>query len=93
MDHDDRWCAVLSYVFIGLVWYALHRSMRRNSFVTFHALQALWLWIAAVVLQLLAGFISFLFFLWIVAAAALFVFALTGMFIALEGRKDTVLPG
>ena len=89
---DTHWCAALSYLFIGLVWYALHPSMRKDSFATFHARQAFWLWLGAVVLQLVATLIPFLFFLWIVTAVALFLFALSGMFISLEGRRDSILP-
>lgn len=39
--NQETWCAALSYLFIGLVWFAVDDTMKKNNFVKFHVKQAL----------------------------------------------------
>lgn len=87
MDNNYKWCAALSYIFFGLVWFVLDPTVRKNNFVKYHVHYAFWLWISAIILQLVAVFLFAFFYLWILVAIALFVFSLLGVIIALEGKK------
>lgn len=76
---DAKICGILSYFLIGIIWYFADDKMRKNAYATFHAKQALALFVAFVIwkvafflltaitlgLFVLVGWIGFLlFFIW-----------------------------
>jgi uncharacterized membrane protein len=85
--NEGKLCAILSYVFIGLLWYALDHHQQKNEFTKFHAKEGLLLLLLYIALQIIAtipvvgGFIAAL------ASLALFVLGLIGLYNAFTGRK------
>ena len=52
---QEMWCAALSYLFVGLIWFAVDDTMKQNRFVKFHVKQALVLIIIGVLLGIVMG--------------------------------------
>lgn len=48
---NNKICAVLSYLIIGLIWYAVDDNMKKDAFVKYHVKQGLVLLIASFVIQ------------------------------------------
>jgi len=46
---NEKICAILSYLFIGVIWYFADEKMKKSSFARFHAKQGLVLFIADVI--------------------------------------------
>lgn len=46
---NEKLCAVLSYVLIGVIWYFADEKMKKSSFAAYHAKQGLVLFIAVII--------------------------------------------
>ena len=84
---EENWCAALSYVFVGLLWYLLDDKMRKSSFVKFHVKQALVLLIAVLLLEILSTVLFFIFFVWWLVGLFLFIIGLLGVIYALDNQE------
>jgi len=57
MGKDDaNFCAALSYVVIGIIWYFADKKMRKNPFATYHAKQGIVLLITTLILSAISSF-------------------------------------
>lgn len=45
---NEKVCAILSYLLIGIIWYFADEKMKKSSFARFHAKQGLVLFIASI---------------------------------------------
>ncbi|HLD97109.1 MAG TPA: hypothetical protein VI934_02085 [Candidatus Nanoarchaeia archaeon] len=98
-------CAILSYFFIGIVWFFVDEKMKKDSLAKFHVKQAIILLIFSVIWSILLQFLSvfvvflarflsvFLFFLSIPVLLSYvpLVFAIIGILNALN-KKEKELP-
>ena len=41
MNHKEKACSVLSYLFVGIIWFFVDKEMRNSAFVRFHAGQGI----------------------------------------------------
>ncbi len=87
---DKNWCAALSYLFVGILWFALDDNMRKDSFVRFHAKQGLVLLIAVIALNMLSSLLPFLALVWWLLGLGLFVLGLLGFIFALDHKKKSI---
>ncbi len=88
-------CAMLSYLFVGIVWFFVDEKMKKDALAKFHVKQAIILLIFSVVWSVLLGFLgAFLFFLGPIAFLLSYVpliFAIIGILNALN-KKEKELP-
>jgi uncharacterized membrane protein len=54
---NEKACAVLSYILIGLIWYLADDKMKKSNFAKYHVKQGLVLLIASIVYSILLGII------------------------------------
>lgn len=54
-DSNEQLCAILSYLFVGIIWYFADEKIKKSSFVKFHVKQALILIIAEIIYSVLIG--------------------------------------
>ena len=93
---NEKICAVLAYLLIGIIWYFVDDKIRKDAFVKFHVKQGIVLLIFAIcwsiVLQILI--IMMLFPMWRIIAILSYVpliFAVIGIINALN-NKENELP-
>ena len=55
--NDGKFCAILSYLLIGIIWYFADEKMKKNEFAKFHAKQALVLFILDIIYVIILGVI------------------------------------
>ena len=88
-------CAILSYFFIGIVWFFVDEKMKKDSLAKFHVKQAIILLIFSVIwsilLQFLGFFLRFLGPLYFLLSYVPLVFAIIGILNALN-KKEKELP-
>ncbi len=73
-------CAALSYLLIGLIWYAIDEKMKKNDFVKFHVKQGLILLVIAVIYSIILQIITFpLHFLGFLGEIIIWVLQLTNL--------------
>ena len=100
-NNNEKLIAVLSYLLIGLIWYALDENARKSSFTKFHVKQAINLMIISVVVQiafsiiggLLAITIILIPFVFLISMALSFAFLvlwIIGLINAINGEKRDV---
>lgn len=58
---NEKACAILSYILIGIIWYFVDEKMKKNEFVKYHVKQGLVLLIVAIIFSAIASipFIGF----------------------------------
>lgn len=54
-QENDRLCAILNYLIIGMIWYLADEKMKKNSFVKYHFKQGLVLLIFEIITSLVMG--------------------------------------
>lgn len=52
---NEKLCAILSYLFIGIIWYFIDDEMKKSSFAKFHAKQGLVLLITDIIFWVVAS--------------------------------------
>lgn len=73
-------CAALSYLLIGLIWYAIDDKMKKSEFVKFHVKQGLILLVIAVIYSIILQIITFpLHFLGFLGEIIIWVLQLTNL--------------
>lgn len=83
----QRWCAALSYLIFGLLWYAFDSSIKHTVFLKFHVRQSVIFLLGLVIVQVLAELFAFIPFLWSVLALFLLFVGIAGILHALRGEK------
>lgn len=91
LHYERRWCAALSYLVVGLIWYFLDDNMKKDSFVKYHVKQGLVLLISVITLQVLLSLMTFLTIVWMLMGLFLLVIGLIGVVYALE-HKEKPMP-
>jgi len=91
---DRDICALLSYLLVGLIWYAFDEKMHKDAFVKYHVKQGLVLLIFAILWGILLSIVLpiffFLFFLiWIVGLLQFvpLLLAILGIINVANGKK------
>jgi len=81
-------CAILSYLFIGIVWYFIDENMKKNTFAKFHVKQSLVLLVVSIILQIIGTIIPIIGWFLILPLAGIFglVWMLIGIINALNGQ-------
>ena len=69
----DNVAATLCYVFILAIVFLLIEPYNRNKTVRFHAFQAIFLWVAMIVVYIGIGFLGIIFPWWLTSTLSLFV--------------------
>lgn len=91
LHYERRWCAALSYLVVGLIWYFLDDSMKKDPFVKYHVKQGLVLLLSVIALQVLSSLIIFLTIVWMLMGLFLLIIGLIGVVYALE-HKEKPMP-
>lgn len=87
---EKRWCAALSYIIVGVIWYFVDDRMKKDLFVKFHAKQGLVLILSIITLQVLSSLVIFLTILWIIIGIFLLILGLIGIIYALEDKEKPI---
>lgn len=61
-QNNEKLIAGLSYIIVGLIWYLLDETYKKNEFVKFHVKQGLNLLIIAIILNSIIGLLTFITF-------------------------------
>jgi uncharacterized membrane protein len=86
---NEKLCAILSYLLIGIIWYFADEKMKKSSFANYHAKQGLTLLITSVILGIVAGAIPFIgwFILAPIFNLAVLVLLIIGIINAAKGNE------
>lgn len=57
---NSKICAVLSYILIGLIWYLVDESVKKNAFAKYHVKQGLVLLIFAIIVWIVDAILMFI---------------------------------
>jgi uncharacterized membrane protein len=91
---NQRWCAALMYVVVGLLWYALDKGFYKNSFLDFHRKQAIIFLLSLLLVQVAATMFAIIPFIWPLLAVLVLYIGISGVLVALQGReKDLPVIG
>lgn len=87
---NSKICAILSYFFIGIIWYLVDEDMKKSEFAKFHVKQALVLLIASVVLHVAGIAIPFIgwFIILPLSGIITLILAILGVINAATGKKQ-----
>ena len=85
---NERACAALSYILIGIIWYFADEKMRKSDFARYHAKQGLALLIADIIIWVIATipFIGWIigYILWVL----LVILMIVGIINAVNGNMN-----
>jgi len=87
LHYERRWCAALSYLLVGLIWYFFDDNMKKDPFVKYHVKQGLVLLMSLITLQVLLSLMIFLTVVWLLMGLFLLIIGLIGVVYALEYKK------
>ncbi|MEA3450263.1 MAG: hypothetical protein U9Q85_04820 [Patescibacteria group bacterium] len=85
--NDNRLCAILAYLLLGIVWYFADNKIKKNEFAKFHVKQAIVLIIVSLVGSIGLG-ITILAWLIPLYQIAIFVLVMIGIYNAYSGKKE-----
>lgn len=93
---NEKLCAALSYILIGIIWYFADKKMHKSGFVRFHAQQGIVLIIASIAWSVLLnilfmGGIFFFYGLWMLLSWVPLVFVIIGVINAVN-HSENELP-
>ena len=80
--NNEKLCAILSYLLIGIIWYFADEKMKKSSFAKFHAKQGLVLIIAEILYRLVLGIIFSILFVPLMFGGM--IFGLVGVYRILQ---------
>ena len=80
--NNEKLCAILSYLLIGIIWYFADEKMKKSSFAKFHAKQGLVLIIAEILYSLVLGIIFSILFVPLMFGGM--IFGLVGVYRILQ---------
>ena len=52
---NEKVCAILSYLLIGIIWYFADEKMKKSNFAKFHVKQGIVLFIAGIIVSIVYG--------------------------------------
>jgi uncharacterized membrane protein len=84
---DNKVCALLAYLLLGIVWYFVDDKMKKDEFVKFHVKQAIILIIVSFVGSIGLGMTFILAWLIPFYQMAIFVLVIIGIYNAYSGEK------
>ena len=85
---DGKLCAVLCYLFLGLLWYALDKHQQRNKFANFHAKEGLLFYLFLFTLEIIGVVVPYIGrFVAGLGGLVLFILGLIGLYYAFTGRR------
>lgn len=92
-NENEKACAILSYLFIGIIWYLLDEKLKNNTLVKFHVKQSLVLIIFSIIINIVGTMLPVIGWFIILPLGSLLVFilAILGIINALNG-KEKELP-
>ena len=90
---NEKLCAILSYLLIGIIWYFADENMKKSSFARYHAKQGIVFLITSLILSAVAAAIPFIgwFILAPIFNILLLVLLILGIINAAQG-KEKELP-
>lgn len=56
-QENEKACAILSYLVVGIIWYLLDEKLKNNSLVKFHVKQSLVLIIFSIIINIVGTFL------------------------------------
>ncbi|HRY36544.1 MAG TPA: hypothetical protein P5230_01520 [Candidatus Magasanikbacteria bacterium] len=82
-------CAILSYLFIGIVWFFIDENMKKNAFAKFHVKQSLVLLVVSLILQIVGTILPIIGWFLILPLSGLFslIWMLLGILNAFNGES------
>lgn len=85
---NGKVCAILSYLFLGIIWYFVDDNMKKNTFAKFHVKQSLVLLVASLILQIIGTVIPIIGWFLILPLSGLFslIWMLLGILNAFNGQ-------
>ncbi len=90
---NEKLCAMLSYLLIGIIWHFADENMKKSSFAHYHAKQGIVFLITGIILSAVAGAIPFIG--WFILAPlfnlAMVILLVVGILNAAQG-KEKELP-
>lgn len=84
---NGKVCAILAYLLVGIIWFFADEKMKKNSFVKFHAQQALVLLIISVFGSLFLTIAFILVWLLPLFQLAVFILVIIGIVNAAKGEE------
>lgn len=90
---NEKLCAILSYLLVGIIWYFADEKMKKSSFAKYHAKQGIVLLITSFILSAVAWSIPFIgwFLLAPIFNLAIIILVVIGIVNAANG-KEKELP-
>lgn len=86
---DNKLCAALSYVLIGIIWFVADKKMKRDKLVKFHVKQAIVLFVTSIVLSILATAIPIIGgLIYLLVELFILVLWILGIVSALGGKRE-----
>ncbi len=87
---NEKVCAALSYLFIGIIWYFFDENMKKSEYAKFHAKQG----IVLLVVDIIFGFISMMPIIgWLLAPLlyiAILILLIVGIVNAIGGKEKNL---
>ncbi len=89
---NGKVCAILSYLFIGIIWYFADDTMKKNTFAKFHVKQSLVLLVASVILQAIGTVLPIIGWFLILPLSGIFslVWMVIGIINAMNGKEKSL---
>ncbi len=89
---NGKVCAILSYLFIGIIWYFADDTMKKNTFAKFHVKQSLVLLIASIILQVIGSVLPAIIGFMILSLSGIFslVWMVIGIVNAINGKEESL---
>ncbi|MFH1745057.1 MAG: hypothetical protein ABH881_02725 [bacterium] len=84
---NNKLCALLSYLLIGIIWYFADANMRKDSFIKFHVQQAIVLLVFSICGQIILSATFILIPLVPLYGLAMLVLLILGLINAYQGKK------
>ena len=89
---NEKVCALLSYLLVGIIWYFVDEKMKKSSFAKYHVKQGLILLFFELIFSALASVpIIGWFIIWPIGYIASIIFLILGIINSLNG-KEAELP-
>jgi len=95
-EDTGKLCAILAYLFVGIIWYFADEKMKIKELAKFHVKQSLVLLIISIILQIVGTVLPIIGWFIILPLASLFtlIWAIIGMVYAANGEmKELPLIG
>ncbi len=89
---NGKVCAILSYLFIGIIWYFADDNMKKNTFAKFHVKQSLVLLVASIILQVIGTVLPVIGWFLILPLSGIFslVWMVIGIINAVNGKEKSL---